>query len=74
MEGRASDRPFGQGHFFEAENQIFINRLNKICKTYDETDKTVKKMKNMVDDEIPDELERQRLALNDVADRCDYTS
>ena len=30
-------------------------------------------MKMLVNDEIPDELERQRLALNDVADRCDQT-
>lgn len=45
-----------------------------MCKGYDDTEKAVKSMKRSVDDEIPDELERQRQALNDVADRCDYTN
>jgi hypothetical protein len=35
------DKPFGAGHFFDSENQVFINKLNKICKTYDDCEKDV---------------------------------
>jgi hypothetical protein len=58
MDGRTTDKPYGPGHFFDSENQVFINRLNKMCKGYDDTEKAVKNMKFKVDDELPEELER----------------
>ena len=58
VDGTQIDKAYGPGHFFDAENRIFINKLNQICKGYDEVEKSVKKMKSKVEDEIPDELER----------------
>jgi len=60
------------GDFFDSENHIYINKLNHICKNYDTAFKDVRKTKKLLDDDVLPEIEKQRLAVNDVADRIEY--
>ena len=79
-------------NFLTAENHIFLNKLNYICKNYDTSFKDVSKrnipylcvshfilfvllqvkaMKRLLEDRVLLQMEKERIIVNETADKVD---